>query len=60
MEQDSDFVTCVLTVAHLDHTPEHNDAANLRAMCQGCHLAYDRAYHESTRKRRLGILDLGL
>lgn len=26
----------VLTVAHLDHTPEHCDDTNLRAMCQGC------------------------
>lgn len=39
----------VLTVAHLDHTPEHNDMANLRAMCQGCHLHYDREHHARTR-----------
>lgn len=31
----------VLTVAHLDHTPENCDDDNLRAMCQRCHLAYD-------------------
>lgn len=31
----------ILTVAHLDHTPENCDEANLRAMCQRCHLAYD-------------------
>ena len=31
----------VLTVAHLDHTPENCDDENLRAMCQRCHLAYD-------------------
>ena len=29
----------VLTVAHLDHAPEHNDPTNLRALCQRCHLA---------------------
>ena len=48
----------VLTTAHLDHTPEHCDDENLRAMCQGCHLHYDRAHHQESRKRRLGILDL--
>lgn len=39
----------VLTVAHLDHTPENCDPANLRAMCQGCHLHYDRDHHRQTR-----------
>lgn len=32
----------VLTVAHLNHTPEDCDPDNLRAMCQRCHLTYDR------------------
>jgi hypothetical protein len=41
----------VLTVAHLDHTPEHCDPANLRAMCQGCHLHYDRDHHKHTAAR---------
>jgi len=39
----------VLTVAHLDHTPEHCDDENLRAMCQRCHLAYDHDHHAATR-----------
>jgi hypothetical protein len=39
----------VLTVAHLDHTPEHCHPDNLRAMCQGCHLHYDRDHHAATR-----------
>lgn len=39
----------VLTVAHLDHTPENCDLANLRAMCQGCHLHYDLEHHAATR-----------
>lgn len=43
----------VLTIAHLDHTPEHNDPENLRAMCQGCHLHYDRQHHAETRARTL-------
>lgn len=41
----------VLTVAHLDHTPENCDDANLLAMCQGCHLHYDQEHHAQTRAR---------
>ena len=41
--------TVVLTTAHLDHTPENCDPANLRAMCNGCHLHYDRDHHAETR-----------
>lgn len=32
----------VLTAAHLDRNPGVNNLERLRAMCQGCHLAYDR------------------
>lgn len=39
----------VLTVAHLDHVPENCADDNLRAMCQRCHLAYDRDHHAETR-----------
>jgi hypothetical protein len=39
----------VLTTAHLDHDPANCDPANLRAMCQRCHLAYDREHHAQTR-----------
>lgn len=35
----------VLTVAHLDHTPENCADDNLKAMCQRCHLRYDRDHH---------------
>lgn len=31
----------VLTVAHLNHTPEDCREENLKAMCQRCHNAYD-------------------
>jgi hypothetical protein len=31
----------VLTIAHLDQQPENNDHANLRALCQRCHLRFD-------------------
>lgn len=48
----------VLTVAHLDDRPEHCGDENLRAMCQRCHLAYDRPLHihnlrETHSRRRL-------
>lgn len=45
------IVRIVLTVAHLDHTPENCDPSNLKAMCQRCHLRYDRHHHAETRKR---------
>jgi len=35
----------VLTVAHLDHNPSNNNRSNLRALCQRCHLAYDKELH---------------
>lgn len=56
--------TVVLTVAHLDHQPENCDESNLMAMCQGCHLHYDREHHAATRRASSVIpgqttLDLG-
>ncbi len=57
----------VLTVAHLNHTPEDVAPANLRAMCQGCHLRYDARHHaetaRATRAARVaaaGQLELGV
>ena len=41
----------ILTVAHLDHTPENCADENLMAMCQACHLAYDADHHRETRER---------
>lgn len=38
----------ILTVAHLDHVPEHVDPSNLMAACQRCHLRYDRDHHRET------------
>ena len=38
----------VLTIAHLDHTPENCAPENLRALCQRCHLAYDADHHAQT------------
>jgi hypothetical protein len=41
----------VLTVAHLDHTPERCGDENLRAMCQRCHLRYDVEHHRGSAAR---------
>ena len=38
----------VLTVAHLDHMPEHNDPTNLRALCQRCHNRHDAPHRRQT------------
>lgn len=38
-------IRIVLTVAHLDHTPENCDESNLKALCQRCHLKYDHEHH---------------
>jgi len=45
----------VLTVAHLDHQPEHCENDNLRALCQRCHNRYDGPHRRrnaaQTRRR---------
>ena len=40
----------VLTIAHLDHTPENCSDDNLRALCQRCHNRYDAEHRKQTRK----------
>lgn len=42
----------VLTIAHLDHVPEHCADDNLRAWCQRCHNRYDAAHRAAGRKAR--------
>lgn len=53
--------TVILTTAHLDHMPENCDPTNLKAMCQGCHLHYDREHHAQSRaeSRRTKMRDAG-
>ena len=46
-------VYIVLTIAHLDHTPENNDPDNLRALCQLCHNQYDAKHRAATRAETL-------
>jgi hypothetical protein len=53
----------VLTVAHMNHRPQDcGDRANLKALCQKCHLNYDRHIHmrnsAETRRKRMRTLDM--
>lgn len=56
------LIEIVLTVAHLDHTPENCQPENLRAMCQRCHLNYDKHHHAqtayATKKARAQTIDM--
>lgn len=56
------IIMVVLTIAHLDHTPENCADDNLRAWCQRHHLAYDAKHHQvtayRTRKAAAGTVDL--
>lgn len=56
------MVDVVLTIAHLDHTPENCDDDNLRAWCQRCHLRYDADHHRAnawaTRRAKSGTSDM--
>jgi hypothetical protein len=53
----------VLTTAHLDHDPSHNDMDNLRSWCQKHHLRYDAPHHAKSaaatrlRKKSLSALE---
>ena len=44
----------VLATCHRDHDPTNNDAANLMALCQRCHILHDKLEH--LRRRRLTYL----
>jgi hypothetical protein len=60
----SKVVRVVLTIAHLDHDTGPVPDDRLRAMCQRCHLRYDRHQHSSngrkTRDRKRGQASLNL
>lgn len=54
------MVRVVLTIAHLDHTPENCAPSNLRALCQRCHLRYDAEHHKQTRQQTRAAKDKSL
>lgn len=43
----------IFTVAHLTHNPMDSREEYLKAMCQRCHLRYDRLLHQESRLKRL-------
>lgn len=45
----------VLTIAHLDHTPENCNDDNLRAWCQKCHNSYDAKHRAETRSKNAKV-----
>ena len=45
------LVKTILTCAHLDQNPAHNDPANLAALCPRCHLRHDRRQHVQSAYR---------
>lgn len=47
-----DGAKIVLTVAHLDHTPENCADDNLKALCQRCHNRYDAPIRAAGIKAR--------
>lgn len=48
----------VLTVMHLDHTPENCGDENLLHACQKCHNRYDAPHRRETKKNRKAAGDL--
>lgn len=56
------LIRIILTVAHLDHTPENCSDDNLRAWCQKHHLRYDAQHHAqtayATRRARANTAEL--
>ncbi|WP_428663434.1 hypothetical protein [Runella sp.] len=48
----ADWLVIVLTIAHLDHDIKNNDLANLKALCQRCHLKHDR--FDNARRKKFG------
>jgi len=59
-EGDQGEVIIVLTVAHLDHDPENFnvDHKRLMALCQLCHLTYDRLHREGQELKKQPALKL--
>ena len=58
---DDNLIVIVLTVAHLNHDINDNDLSNLKALCQKCHLDYDKEHHKKnsrqTLKNKKGIVE---
>jgi len=53
ISDDAKHFQIVLTVAHLDHDTSNNDFSNLKALCQKCHLNYDKEHHAKNRRKTI-------
>lgn len=42
----------ILTISHTNHDTLDNRLSNLKALCQRCHLAHDKAYHKIMRNAK--------
>jgi len=49
---DEHKVRIVLTIAHLNHVSGDDRPENLKALCQWCHLDFDKTHHAETRSIR--------
>lgn len=56
-ERTKHMARIVLTIAHLDHTPEHCSPENLRALCQRCHNRYDAEHRKETRRNNKKMIN---
>jgi hypothetical protein len=45
-------IRVILAVVHLNHRPGDDRDENLKALCQWCHLNYDKMQHRETRCNR--------
>lgn len=45
-------IRVVLTIAHLNHVAGDDRDENLKALCQWCHLNYDKLHHRESRAVR--------
>jgi len=46
-------IKIILTIAHLDHDITNNDFANLKSLCQRCHLSHDINHHRKNSKQTI-------
>ena len=57
-EETEKLIRIVLTVMHLDHTPENCEDSNLLHGCQLCHNNYDMPHRRETKRARKAARDM--
>jgi hypothetical protein len=46
------FIRIILTISHKNHDIKDNDYSNLQALCQKCHINYDKDFRALKRKSK--------